>query len=215
VGQDNLGGEDEMVVEAGDKEEQKFLLSKNGKTITNCGIPDQSECVVGEKKLLDEVFEFVEMTSGPIFHSTLPVINFNLEEKPVDIFIGSLNIPSRAPTIVPDKAFGAYLKSAEDRITNAADPVAHIVSSPAVMLASAPLGYPPKLMAGLNMAVEALPEYLHHAKDSEESAWDLQGLIFHDDELGWCTITDWGVEHGTNIVFYAPVGSLNPGSDER
>ena len=65
------------------------------------------------------------------------------------------------------------------------------------------------------MAVEALPEYLRHAKDNEEAAWDLQGLVFHDDELGWCTITDWGVDHGTNIVFYAPVGSIDIGADEE
>ncbi len=33
--------------------------------------------------------------------------------------------------------------------------------------------------------------------------------------LGWCTITDWGVDHGTNIVFYSPVGSLDPVADEE
>ncbi len=70
-------------------------------------------------------------------------------------------------------------------------------------------------VAGLNMAVEALPEYLQHAKDNEDTAWDLQGLVFQDDELGWCTITDWGVDHGTNIVFYSPVGSLDPVASEE
>ncbi len=45
-------------------------------------------------------------------------------------------------------------------------------------MTSAPLGYAPQQAAGLNMAVEALPEYLKHAKDNEEAAWDLQGLVF-------------------------------------
>ncbi len=40
-------------------------------------------------------------------------------------------------------------------------------------------------------------------------------MIFHGDELGWCTITDWGVDHGTNIVFYSPVNSKNPEADEE
>ncbi len=190
-------------------------------TITIFGITDQSKCVLGEKELLEEDFEFEKMTSysttrpDSCFHSTLPVINFNLEEKPVDDFTGVLDVPSRAHNLVPDKAFGAYLKSAEDSITNAVDSVAYIASSSAVMLASAPLGYPPKRVVGLNMAVEALPEHLRHAKDNEEAAWDLQGLVFQDDELGWCTSTDWGVDHGINIVFYSPVGSLDPVADEE
>ena len=73
----------------------------------------------------------------------------------------------------------------------------------------------PIFVPGLNMAVEELPDYLKDVKDNEESAWDLQGLIFHDDELCWCTITDWGVDHGTNIVFYSPVDSENPEADEE
>jgi hypothetical protein len=197
----------------GDKEEQKFLASKNMKTTANLAIPDQSECTVGEKKLLDGVFVFAEDDIRPdnFSFSTFPVINFNFEEKPVSDSAGSVNILSSAPTIVPDQIFGVYLESAENRITNEADSLAQMVSSPDVMLASALSGYSPKP----NMTVEALPEYLCHAKDNEESAWDLQGLVFHDDELGWCTITDWGVDHGTNIVFYAPVGSLDPGADEE
>jgi hypothetical protein len=63
--------------------------------------------------------------------------------------------------------------------------------------------------------VESLPEYLGSARDNEESAWDLQGLIFHDEDLGWCKISDWGVDHGTNIVFYAPVGSQDPEAEEE
>jgi hypothetical protein len=53
------------------------------------------------------------------------------------------------------------------------------------------------------------------ASRNEKTAWDLQGLVFQDDELGWCTITDWGVDHGTNIVFYSPVGSLDPIASEE
>jgi hypothetical protein len=139
VGHRNLGGGDEMVVEVGDKEEQKFLVSKNRKTITNWAIPDQSECTVGEKKLLDEVFDFVEDDVRPdkFSLSTFPVINFNLEEKPIDDFTGSVNVLSNAPTIVPDQTIGAYLESADNRITNDADPLAQVVSSPDVMLFSA------------------------------------------------------------------------------
>jgi hypothetical protein len=129
----------EMVVEVGDKEEQKFLVSKNRKTIPNRAIPDQSECTVGEKKLLDEVFDFVEDDLRPdtFAHSTFPVINFNLGEKLVDDFTCSLNVLSSASTVVPDKTIGAYLKSAENSITTGADPLAHVVSSPDVMLVSA------------------------------------------------------------------------------
>ncbi len=35
----------------------KFLLSKNGTTITNIGITDQSKSEMGDKKLFDEDFE--------------------------------------------------------------------------------------------------------------------------------------------------------------
>jgi hypothetical protein len=63
--------------------------------------------------------------------------------------------------------------------------------------------------------MESLPEYLVTAEDNEESAWDIQGLVFHDDALGWCKITGWGADHGTNIVFYTPVDSMDPVSDEQ
>ena len=63
--------------------------------------------------------------------------------------------------------------------------------------------------------VEQLPEYLEQAEDNEEAAWDLQGLVFSDDDIGWCTVTGWGVDHGTNIIFYAPVESVDPVADEE
>jgi hypothetical protein len=185
VAQENRGGEDEMVVGACNKDDQKFLFLKNKKTITNFDTTDQSKSVLGEKNLLDEDFEILDnplevendddISLDNLSHLTLPVINFNYGEKPVDVSTGILNVPSRACTFVPEKGF----------------------------------------VAGLNLAVEALPEYLCHAKDNEETAWDLQGLVFQDDELGWCQITDWGVDHGTNIVFYAPVGSLDIEADEE
>ena len=62
--------------------------------------------------------------------------------------------------------------------------------------------------------VEPLPKYLEDAVDNENAAWDLQGLVFHDNDLGWCTSTGWGVDYGTNIVFYTPVGSIDPIADE-
>jgi hypothetical protein len=63
--------------------------------------------------------------------------------------------------------------------------------------------------------VEVLPEYLERMEDTEEAAWDLQGVIFPDEELGWCIITGWGSDHGTNLIFYAPVGSQDPMADEE
>lgn len=63
--------------------------------------------------------------------------------------------------------------------------------------------------------VETVPEYLEHAEDNEETAWSIQGLIFHDDEKGWCIITGWGVDHGVNIVFYAPVDARDTTTEEE
>ena len=63
--------------------------------------------------------------------------------------------------------------------------------------------------------VEAVPEYLEHAEDNEETAWSIQGLIFHDDEKGWCIVTGWGVDHGVNIVFYAPVEERDKATEEE
>jgi hypothetical protein len=79
-----------MVAEAGDKEDQKFLLFKNRKNITNFGTTDQSKSVLGEKKLLDGNFEIVEnplevendndIRPDKLFHSNLPVINLILKK---------------------------------------------------------------------------------------------------------------------------------------
>jgi hypothetical protein len=63
--------------------------------------------------------------------------------------------------------------------------------------------------------VDSIPKYLESAEDTEETAWDLQGLVFHDDELGWCTVTGWGVDHGTNIIFYAPSTTTDLVADEE
>jgi hypothetical protein len=41
--------------------------------------------------------------------------------------------------------------------------------------------------------VEVSPEYLACAEDTEESAWDIQGMVFQDDDMDWCMITGWGV----------------------
>jgi hypothetical protein len=73
---------------------KSFWSRKNRKSTTNWTIPDQSECTVGEKKLLDGVFDFVEDDIRPdkFSHSTFPVINFNLKEKPVDDFTDSVNV---------------------------------------------------------------------------------------------------------------------------
>ncbi len=38
---------------------------------------------------------------------------------------------------------------------------------------------------------------------------------FHDNDLGWCAVTNWGVDYGTKIIFYAPVNSVDPILDEQ
>jgi hypothetical protein len=53
------------------------------------------------------------------------------------------------------------------------------------------------------------------AVDDEVTACKLQGMMFHDDELGWCTVTNWGVEYGTTILFYSPVALSNPVEEEH
>jgi hypothetical protein len=63
--------------------------------------------------------------------------------------------------------------------------------------------------------LESVPEYLEAAEDTEDTAWDIQGLVFHDEELNWCSVTGWGVDHGTNIIFYAPVTTSDPVADEE
>ena len=44
------------------------------------------------------------------------------------------------------------------------------------------------------------------AADTEETAWTIQGMIFQDEDIGWCEITGWDVDYGTIIVYYMPVG---------
>jgi hypothetical protein len=61
--------------------------------------------------------------------------------------------------------------------------------------------------------VESLPGCVAIAEDNENTAWDFQGWIFYDDDLGHCIVTGWGVDHGTNIVFYTPCWSKNSASD--
>jgi hypothetical protein len=63
--------------------------------------------------------------------------------------------------------------------------------------------------------VETLPGYLALAEDNEDTAWDFQGWIFYDDDLGHCIVTGWGVDHGTNIVFYTPCWSKDPTAHEE
>jgi hypothetical protein len=59
--------------------------------------------------------------------------------------------------------------------------------------------------------VECLPGYLEHAADTDESAWDIQGMIFEDKEVGWCEVTGWAVDHGVRMIYYSPVAEA--GSD--
>ncbi len=55
--------------------------------------------------------------------------------------------------------------------------------------------------------VERLPGYVHleHATDTDDSAWDIQGMIFEDKEVGWCEVTGWAVDHGVRMIFYSPL----------
>ena len=41
------------------------------------------------------------------------------------------------------------------------------------------------------------------AADDEATACGLQGMIFHDSDLGMCVVTNWGVDYGTNILYYS------------
>ena len=56
---------------------------------------------------------------------------------------------------------------------------------------------------------------LDEAGDNEVTACALQGMVFLDDQLGWCMVTNWGVDFGTNIIYYAPVATDNLGDDEH
>ena len=53
---------------------------------------------------------------------------------------------------------------------------------------------------------EDLPGLLEFAEDCEGTAWELQGVVFKDNTLGWCKVTGWGVDLGVNMIYYAPVG---------
>jgi hypothetical protein len=54
--------------------------------------------------------------------------------------------------------------------------------------------------------VEALPDYLKDASDNEETAWSIQGMIFRDDDFGWCEVTGWDVDYGVIVIYYMSVG---------
>jgi hypothetical protein len=58
--------------------------------------------------------------------------------------------------------------------------------------------------------VECIPGYLEHAADTDESAWDIQGMIFDDKEIGWCEVTGWAVDHGVRMIYYAPISMAGP-----
>jgi hypothetical protein len=63
---------------------------------------------------------------------------------------------------------------------------------------------------------ELIPyEQLGTATDDESSAWMLLGMLFLEDELGWCIVTDWGADFGTNIVYYVPVNATDHASEEH
>jgi hypothetical protein len=51
--------------------------------------------------------------------------------------------------------------------------------------------------------------------NNEETACKLQGMMFDDEELGTCKITNWGVDYGSLILYYAPVDSTDPAEDEQ
>jgi hypothetical protein len=51
--------------------------------------------------------------------------------------------------------------------------------------------------------------------DDEIGASKLQGLLFYDDDLQWCRVNGWGVEHGITLVYYSSVSSENPVDDEH
>ncbi len=64
-------------------------------------------------------------------------------------------------------------------------------------------------------AMVNLPDQvLESAEDDEATACSVQGMVFHDEELGWCIVTNWGVD-GTNIIYYTSITSANPITDEQ
>jgi hypothetical protein len=63
--------------------------------------------------------------------------------------------------------------------------------------------------------IEDLPKFLEFADDCEGTAWELQGLVFKDNTLGWCKVTGWGVDLGVNMIYYAPVGQESSSNHEH
>ncbi len=65
-------------------------------------------------------------------------------------------------------------------------------------------------------AIVNLPyQVLESAGDDEATACTIQGMVFHEQELGWSIVTNWGVDYGTNIIYYTSVNSVNPVTDEQ
>jgi hypothetical protein len=66
-----------------------------------------------------------------------------------------------------------------------------------------------KSLQSLNLGlIEAMPEYLEQYADNEDTARALQGMLFEDKEIGWCEVTGNTVDHGTNVIYYTPVGQI-------
>ena len=66
--------------------------------------------------------------------------------------------------------------------------------------------------------MEWIPGFLEDATDTEETAWEIQGLLFDDKEMGWCQVTGWGVDHGVKMIYYSPLCMAdleNVGMDEH
>ncbi len=58
-------------------------------------------------------------------------------------------------------------------------------------------------------------QVLESAEDEEATACSVQGMVFHEEELGWCIVTNWGFDYGTNIINYTSVTSVNPVTGEQ
>ena len=56
--------------------------------------------------------------------------------------------------------------------------------------------------------IEVIPESLAPYADNEETARAMQGILFEDKEEGWCEVTGSTVDHGTNVIYYTPVGQI-------
>jgi hypothetical protein len=71
-----------------------------------------------------------------------------------------------------------------------------------------------------------LPEWIGPYQDIEHNQLDgisndeigasfLQGTLFFDEELEWCMVSGWGVESGSQIVFYLPLAEINTDAQEH